>query len=51
VHGLDGAVRDMALLFGSSKAPHNSGLQSLETLMAMICGESCDDVIKLTGLK
>jgi len=83
VHGLDGAVRDMALLFGSCEAPHNRSLQSLEAsaagatrngsrvpgvwlslwvqgltgsggwqeLMAMLCSDSCDDVIKLTGLK
>lgn len=51
MQGMDGAVRDMALLFGSRKAPHNGELQSLEKLMSAMCEDSCDDQMKLTGVR
>ena len=50
LHGLDGAIRDMAVLLGSCSAPHNNQLQSLEELMRMMCDDSCDDFIRLMGL-
>ena len=45
------SIKDMALLFGSSKTYHNETFQSLKELMKMLCNPECEESIKLTGLK
>ena len=50
-NAMNSAIKDMALMFGSSKSYQNEQLQSLKELLQMLCDPECDDSIKLTALK
>jgi hypothetical protein len=49
--GLNKAIKDMAILFGSSKSYRNNDFQSLKQVIILLCQDDCDDALRLTGLK
>jgi len=45
------AIKDIALLFGSTDTVHNGELQSLKELVTVLSEDQCDETLRLTGLK
>jgi len=50
-NAMNNAIKDMALMFGSSTSYQNKEFGSLRELMQMLHDADCDDSIKLTALK
>lgn len=48
---MDDAIKDIALLFGSSSSHQNSRFQSLKELLTMVKDPSSDSSAKITGIK
>jgi len=49
--GMDEAIKDIALLFGSVKTHQNDRLQSLKQLLNVTHDPACDSAMKVLGLK
>ena len=49
--GINKAIKDMAILFGSSKSYRNNDFQSLKQVIMLMYQDDCDDGLRLTGLK